>query len=110
MNRLKKLREDRGLKQAELALMLEVSQATLSNWERGVHDIDNISLTRLGQIFGCSIDYLLGHIPDAAGDEGDQVYYRIAQDAKNLGISAHDLEMAVNFLKMAKQRDAKGQA
>ena len=107
MNKLKKLREDKGLKQAELAAMLGVSQATLSNWERGVHDPDNEQLIELSRVFSVSTDYLLGHdafIADEA--EADQVYFRIAKDAKNSGISAYDLQMAINFLKMAKERDA----
>jgi len=106
MNKLKKMRGEKGLKQAELAEMLGVSQATLSNWERGVHDPDTAQLKELSRIFSVSTDFLLGHEPVIASeDQADQVYFRIAQDAKKSGISAHDLQMAINFLKMARDRD-----
>jgi len=60
MNRLKEVREARGKKQQELASLLKVSQGTLSNWERGVHDPDNEMLFRLSKIFDVTTDYLLG--------------------------------------------------
>jgi len=40
MNKIKELREEKGLLQAKLAEMMGISQATLSNWERGVHNPD----------------------------------------------------------------------
>ncbi len=40
--------------------MLNISQCTLSNWERSVHNIDNKSLIRLSGIFGVSIGFILG--------------------------------------------------
>ena len=60
MNKVKELREQKKIRQADLAKELSVSQGTLSNWERGVHDPDNASLIKLSEIFQCSIDYLLG--------------------------------------------------
>ncbi|MCL2621381.1 MAG: helix-turn-helix domain-containing protein [Defluviitaleaceae bacterium] len=110
MNRVKELRVEKGIKQADLAQQLGVSQATLSNWERGVHDPANETLTRLAQTFGCSVDYLLGtttikYPVDEKGMVVDQVYYRIAQEAKEAGVDPHDLQMALDFLKRAKERD-----
>ena len=110
MIKLAKLRKDKVMKQAELAQIMGVSQATISNWESGVHEPDSEQLMRLAGIFAVSTDFLLGHDAAVANGELDQIYYRIAQDAKNSGISSHDLQLAVNFLKMAKERDdnAKG--
>lgn len=59
-NRIKYLREKAGLNQYELAEFLNVSQGTLSNWERGIHDIDNDSLIILAKKFEVTTDYLLG--------------------------------------------------
>ena len=105
MNRLKKLREEKGLKQSELAQMLNISQATLSNWEREVHDPDNENLRKLAQIFGCSTDFLLGYSSSFESERIDRAYFRIAQDAKNSGISPQDFQLALDFLKKAKERD-----
>jgi len=60
LNRLKKIRQEHGEKQRELAKDLNVSQGTLSNWERGTHEPDNTTLSRLAQRFDVSVDYLLG--------------------------------------------------
>ena len=63
MNRLKETREKKGIKQSELASLLNVSQATLSNWERNVHEPDSFSLIELSKILNVSIDYLLNVSP-----------------------------------------------
>lgn len=59
-NRIKMLREQEGLKQSDLAVLLNVSQATLSNWECGRYEPDQDSLKILSKRFDVSIDYLLG--------------------------------------------------
>ncbi len=58
-NILRRLRQNSGLSQHELCRMLSVSQGTVSNWERGEHDIDNDSLLKLSEYFGVSTDYIL---------------------------------------------------
>ena len=65
MNQLKSIRESRGIRQIDLATQLNVSQGTLSNWERNVHDPDMDSLVLLSKILDVSTDYLLG-IPEQA--------------------------------------------
>ena len=48
-----------GISAEELAKILGVSRKTLYNWtENG--SIPSSSLIRMADIFGCSIDYLLG--------------------------------------------------
>lgn len=60
INRIKQLRKRDGMDQLELAEFLNISQSTLSNWERGVHDIDNNALVILSQKFNVTTDYILG--------------------------------------------------
>lgn len=58
--KLKEFRETRGMKQKDMARMLNISKTTLSGWENG-HDI--IPLKRLvyfSNYFKVSIDYLIG--------------------------------------------------
>ncbi|MCL2188350.1 MAG: XRE family transcriptional regulator [Defluviitaleaceae bacterium] len=61
MNRIKSLRESHKMQQRNLAGELQVSQATLSNWERGKHEPDKKSLMQLSEIFNVSIDFILGN-------------------------------------------------
>jgi transcriptional regulator with XRE-family HTH domain len=58
--RIKELRARKNIKQSELADMLHVSQATLSNWEREEFEPDKECLMKLAEILDSSIDYILG--------------------------------------------------
>lgn len=62
MNNLQKIRLEKGMKQDELAAILNVSQGTLSNWETGRHDIDNEKLLIIAKLFDVSADELLGNV------------------------------------------------
>ncbi len=57
--KIKKLREDRGLSQEELALKLGVPRPSISQIESGQRDIRSIVLAKLSKIFDVSIDELL---------------------------------------------------
>jgi repressor LexA len=45
-----------------MAAQLNISQSTFSNWERGNYEPDNESLGKLADVFGVTIDYLLGRL------------------------------------------------
>ena len=58
--RIRDLREDRDLKQTQLAQYLNCSQQVYSNYELGQRDIPTDVLIRLADFYNVSIDYLLG--------------------------------------------------
>ena len=58
--RLKEARKAAGLTQQQVAKLIGISQNNYSYWENGKVKIDNVSLQRLSEIFGVSVDYLLG--------------------------------------------------
>ncbi len=58
--RLRDLREDRDLKQREIADYLNCAQRTYSNYELGYRDIPTEVLIRLALFYNVSVDYLLG--------------------------------------------------
>ncbi len=58
-NRLRDLREDRDLKQKQLADLLQIHQTTYSDYELGKLNIPVMSLHILADFYGVSIDYLL---------------------------------------------------
>lgn len=60
INKIKKLREAAGLKQSELAEKLFVRQNTVSSWESDRTEPDFESLRKMAEIFGVSVDYILG--------------------------------------------------
>lgn len=57
--RLKKIREEKGFSQAEVAQYINISRQAISNWENGksLPDIDNIIL--LSELYGITVDELL---------------------------------------------------
>ncbi|MBE6612154.1 MAG: XRE family transcriptional regulator [Ruminococcaceae bacterium] len=57
---IRKLRTSRKLSQAQLSAKLLVSFQAISNWERGVAPPDLDNLCKLAELFGVSVDSLLG--------------------------------------------------
>lgn len=58
--KIKTLRVQKGLSQAQIAERLNISKNSVSVWEAGASSPSLIHLARLAQIFGVSTDYLLG--------------------------------------------------
>ena len=58
--RIRDLREDRDLKQQQLADFLNCSQQVYSNYELGQRDIPTDILIKLSSFYNVSVDYLLG--------------------------------------------------
>lgn len=59
VNRIKSLREDRDMRQSDLAEATGIDQRTISNYETGKTLPDAYALVRLANFFDVSIDYLL---------------------------------------------------
>ena len=57
---IKNLREDRDLRQRELAAVLNVSQNTYSQYENGVIELTAENLIKLADFYDVSVDFLLG--------------------------------------------------
>ena len=58
--RLRDLREDHDMSQRKLAQLLDMSQTGYSKYETGENDIPTRVLLRLANLYGTSVDYLLG--------------------------------------------------
>lgn len=65
MNRLKQLRVEADLTQAEFGRKFNASQNTVSNWENGNRRIDNEHLIEFAAFFDVSVDYLLGRTEES---------------------------------------------
>lgn len=59
MNKIKALREEKGITQIGLASMLEVTQGAISQWETGDSLPRADKLPVLAKILGCTVDELL---------------------------------------------------
>lgn len=58
-NRLKQLRIEKGMKQEELAKILNVDKSQISRYESFKQDISTDFLVKLSKIFNCSVNYIL---------------------------------------------------
>ena len=60
MNRIRDLREDRGLRQIDVAQETGIDQRTLSNYETGKTNPDSYAIIKLAEFYGVTCDFLLG--------------------------------------------------
>ena len=58
--RIRDLREDNDLSQAQIAKILNVSQSTYSRYEIGFLDVPSEILIALSKFYNVSVDYILG--------------------------------------------------
>lgn len=75
MNRIKELRVGKGLKQVELAKILNIAQNTLSYWESGKTEPSGEALIKLADFFETTIDNLLGRDTEQynSGDDLEEI-------------------------------------
>lgn len=58
--RLRDLREDKDMKQSDIAQILKIQQTVYSRYERGFQNIPLEHLIKLADYYDVSTDYLLG--------------------------------------------------
>lgn len=80
--KLSKLRKENNYTQEQLAELLGVSRQAVSKWESDTTYPDTDKLLRLGDLYQCSMDYLLKDIP--SDHEGAQSAKTITLDLNSL--------------------------
>ena len=60
-NRIRDLREDKDLRQIDVAEATGIDQKTLSNYETGKTNPDSYSIIKLADFFEVTTDYILGY-------------------------------------------------
>lgn len=100
--RIKELREEKGINQLELSKILNVHKGSVSNWENNKRTPDADMLTKIADFFNCSIDYLLDRSEIKTIDnktkeelnnteEFDEDIRAIARNMKNLSMEKRKL-------------------
>ena len=64
--RLKEIRTQRGMNQHQVAQAMHCTQSVISKVEAGTAEVSLLTIIEFADVFGCSIDYLLGR--DTAHD------------------------------------------
>ena len=60
VNKIRDLRQNAGMKQSDLAKILNCAPTAVSKYELGQLDLSSATIGRLCDVFGCTADYLLG--------------------------------------------------
>ena len=96
--RIRNARDAKGLKQAELAKMIDVkSAAVISNWEKDVNKPDADKIIRLCEVLGISASYLLDYYENTMNvslDEQEYIkkYRTLDEYGKELVTAVIDIE------------------
>lgn len=82
-NRIRELRQKKNLSQLQLSMELEVTQETISAYEHNKHLPSVTSLMKMAQLFGVSMDYIMGlsDVPQIAMFSGSSL---ADEEQKNL--------------------------
>jgi len=104
------LREDKDLKQIELANLLGTTQQYYSKYEAGEHELPIRALILLADYYGVSTDYLLGRTyyrEMAASPKGDMTHeYTLDEAMSELrSLSATSRATAMEFILFLKMRE-----
>ena len=75
---MKKLREEKGLSQNEIAKRMYVTRSTVSRWESGLRLPDATMIARLSEVLGVNVNFLL----NAAAQSDDNPIVIMVDDNK----------------------------
>lgn len=90
MNKIRDLRQNAGMKQSDLAKILNCAPTAVSKYELGQLDLSSATIGRLCDVFGCTADYLLGRselpTPEISDEEARllQAYRRADSRARDM--------------------------
>lgn len=82
-NRIRSLREDRDLRQIDVAQATGIDQRSLSNYENGKTNPDSYAIIKLAEFFGVTCDYLLG-VSDTNFSTAKEVISELEQIEKRI--------------------------
>lgn len=101
--RLKTLRDERDISQAELAKNIDIGASTIGMWETGERFPTAQYLDKVATYFNVTTDYLLGRTDSKQGVVLEGVYFRVASEAQEAGVPPEDIEKIIELYKKYKR-------
>ena len=104
MERLRETRKQLGYTMKFIAQKVGVTESAISQYETGKRQPDFLTVSRLADFLGVSVDYLLGRDDSETETQEDQSSDRIKQfmhEAKDL--SEHEIELVRMFMAQVKK-------
>ena len=103
MNRIKELRNEKGLTQSALGKILNVSDRSVGFYENEKRDPDTDTLKILADLFDVSIDYLLGR---SVRRNENQIKVAL-NSVSTEGLDEDDIEMVKGLIENLKKKNQK---
>lgn len=103
MLRIKELREEKNISQLELAKKLNLTQQSISLYEKGDREPSIDVLKSIANFFNVSLDYLLGK-SDIRNYDEDEKEFRFAFHKETEGMTDEEIKDALRFYKEMKNR------
>ena len=103
MLRIKELREEKNISQLELAKKLNLTQQSISLYEKGDREPSIDVLKSIANFFNVSLDYLLGK-SDIRNYDEDEKEFRFAFHKETEGMTDEEIKDALSFYKEMKNR------
>ncbi|MGM0603858.1 MAG: helix-turn-helix domain-containing protein [Bacillota bacterium] len=98
-NKLKELRKDTGLTQAELAGKIGIDRGTLANYETNRKKPSYDVLEKLANVLNCSVDYMMGINSKMKSDKIDEDS-NLNNETKNFIKTINEFDQkTINFYK-----------
>ncbi len=102
MERLRILRESKGLRQSDVADLLNISRTAYNKYERGKNNPPFDALRVLADFYGVSLDYLLSHdidssknTKDPSSDGDERVNHELSENEKKPAAVSSELRQRV---------------
>lgn len=103
MNRIKELRKEYDMTQADLAKILQVSSRSVGFYESGDRDPDTETLKKLSETFDCSIDYLLCKTNKRKWDTETLAFSTVSVD----GLDEEEIAQIRGMIELLKKKHGK---
>ena len=103
MLRIKELREEKNISQLELAKKLNLTQQSISLYEKGDREPSIDVLKSIANFFNVSLDYLLGK-SDIRNYDEDEKEFLFAFHKETEGMTDEEIKDALRFYKEMKNR------
>lgn len=100
-NRIKLLREEKKIRQDELAKILSISPSAVGMYERDEREPNDEITLKLAEFFNVSTDYLLGKSDIRNTEEKD---FRFAYHKETEGMTDEEIKDALRFYKEMKKK------
>lgn len=102
MNRIKQLREEQKISQAELGKKLNKTQQQISLYENGTNELDLDGYIILSKLFDCSIEYIAGKTDIRKPVSTIEDEFKFAYHKETEGLSEDEIKEALDFYKKIK--------